>query len=337
MPRRRIGFWYRLAAAIAKPPLVLLFRRDWRGTEHIPAEGGFIVVVNHNSYLDPLSFGHFQYNTGRVPRFLAKEPLFRVPVVGTILRGSGQIPVHRGSVEAGDALRDAVTAVRAGECVAVYPEGTLTRDPGLWPMAGKTGAARMALSTRAPVIPVAQWGAHEFLPPYARCPRVRLFPRTTLRVRAGEPVDLSPYYDREPTAEVLRAATDTIMDALTRLLAEVREEPVPAPRHGPRRARRTPPGARPAATGTEAPHPETAHPETARPEAPHPEAPHPETARPGRRWARPRAHRPWPRRGFGVSRSRAHGLRAWIPAPVGRGSRCGRAPEERQVSNEEKQ
>ena len=77
MSRRRIGFWYRLAAVIAKPPLVVLFKRDWRGMEHIPADGGFITAVNHNSYLDPLSYAHFQYNTGRVPRFLAKAGLFK--------------------------------------------------------------------------------------------------------------------------------------------------------------------------------------------------------------------------------------------------------------------
>lgn len=78
--RRRIGFWYRLAAVIAKPPLVVLFKRDWRGMEHIPVDGGFITAVNHNSYLDPLSYGHFQYNTGRVPRLLAKAGLFKTPL-----------------------------------------------------------------------------------------------------------------------------------------------------------------------------------------------------------------------------------------------------------------
>ncbi|GAA4656152.1 lysophospholipid acyltransferase family protein [Streptomyces chumphonensis] len=235
MSRRKIGFWYRLAAAIVKPVLLLLFRRDWRGMENIPAEGGFIVAVNHNSYLDPLAYAHFQYNTGRVPRFLAKVSLFGRGFVGAVMRGTGQIPVYRESADAVGAFRAAVDAISKGECVAFYPEGTLTRDPELWPMEGKTGAARVALLTKAPVIPVAQWGAHEVVPPYAKRKRVRLFPRRTLRVRAGKPVDLSRFHDREPTAEVLRGATDAIMDAITGELAELRGEPAPAERYDHRR------------------------------------------------------------------------------------------------------
>ena len=91
MSRRRIGFWYRLAAVIAKPPLIVFFKRDWRGMDHILADGGFITAVNHNSFLDPLAYGHFQYNSGRVPRFLAKAGLFKPFFIGTMLRGTGQI------------------------------------------------------------------------------------------------------------------------------------------------------------------------------------------------------------------------------------------------------
>ncbi|MDT0308232.1 lysophospholipid acyltransferase family protein [Streptomyces sp. DSM 44917] len=231
MARRRIGFWYRLAAILVKPPLLLLFRRDWRGMEHIPAEGGFLTAVNHNSYVDPLSYAHFQYNTGRVPRFLAKDSLFGQGFVGRFMRGSGQIPVFRGTTDATEAFRAAVAAVRAGECVAFYPEGTLTRDPALWPMEAKTGVARVALLTGAPVIPVAQWGAHEVLPPYGGRKAPRLFPRRTFRVVAGPPVDLSEFRGKEPTPQVLRAVTDRIMDDVTALLAVLREEAPPARRY----------------------------------------------------------------------------------------------------------
>ncbi|WP_256104909.1 lysophospholipid acyltransferase family protein [Streptomyces sp. ODS05-4] len=237
MSRRRIGFWYRLAAVIAKPPLVVLFKRDWQGTEHIPEEGGFITAVNHNSYLDPLSYAHYQYNTGRVPRFLAKAALFRGSFVGAILRGTGQIPVYRETTDALDAFRAAVTAIERGECVAFYPEGTLTRDPEMWPMAGKTGAARVALMTRAPVIPVAQWGANLAMPPYARENKLRLLPRKTLIVRAGPPVDLDRFYGKEPTGEVLREATEAIMAAITELLQEVRGEQAPPEPYDHRKAR----------------------------------------------------------------------------------------------------
>ncbi|WP_368396736.1 lysophospholipid acyltransferase family protein [Streptomyces sclerotialus] len=236
-PRRRIGFWYRLAAVIAKPPLVVLFKRDWQGMENIPAEGGFITAVNHNSYLDPLSYAHYQYNSGRVPRFLAKAGLFKGGFVGAVMRGTGQIPVYRESTDAATAFRAAVDAINRGECVAFYPEGTLTRDPDMWPMQGKTGAARVALLTKAPVIPVAQWGANEAMPPYAKEKKLRLFPRKTLRVKAGPPVDLEEFYDQDPTAEVLRAVTDRIMTAITEQLAEIRDEPAPAEPYDHKKAR----------------------------------------------------------------------------------------------------
>lgn len=228
MSRRRIGFWYRLAAVICKPPLLVLFKRDWQGMEHIPTDGGFLTVVNHNSYLDPLSYAHYQYNTGRVPRFLAKAGLFKGGFVGLMMRRLGQIPVYRETTDAATAFRAAVAAIDKGECVAFYPEGTLTRDPEMWPMQGKTGAARVALLTMAPVIPVAQWGANDVMPPYAKEKKLRLLPRKTLRVKAGPPVDLSAFYGKEPTAEVLRAVTDTIMAAITEQLAELRGEPAPA-------------------------------------------------------------------------------------------------------------
>lgn len=228
MSRRRIGFWYRLAAVICKPPLLVLFKRDWRGMEHIPADSGFITAVNHNSYLDPLSYAHYQYNTGRVPRFLAKAGLFKSGFVGLMMRGTGQIPVYRETTDAATAFRAAVNAIEKGECVAFYPEGTLTRDPDLWPMQGKTGAARVALLTKAPVIPVAQWGAQDAMPPYAKEKKLRLLPRKTLRVQAGPPVDLGAYYGQEPTAEVLRVVTEVIMAAITEQLALLRGEPAPA-------------------------------------------------------------------------------------------------------------
>ncbi|MBM9503884.1 lysophospholipid acyltransferase family protein [Actinacidiphila acididurans] len=237
MSRRRIGFWYRLAAVIVKPPLIALMKRDWRGMEHIPADGGFLTAVNHNSYIDPFAYAHFQYNTGRVPRFLAKASLFDPPVAGHFMRSLGQIPVVRATTDAAVAFRAAVEAVNKGECVVFYPEGTLTRDPEMWPMVGKTGVARVALLTKAPVIPIAQWGANEVLAPYTK--KAKLFPRKTHRVLAGPPVDLSAYYGKEPNAEVLREVTETIMTAVKDLLAEVRGEPAPAGLYDPRKGRRS--------------------------------------------------------------------------------------------------
>ncbi|MFJ9558837.1 lysophospholipid acyltransferase family protein [Streptomyces fuscichromogenes] len=229
------SFWYRLAAAIVKPVLAVFVRHHWRGHEHMPAEGGFIAAVNHISYFDPLTYGHFQYSSGRPARLLAKASLFTIPFVGMMLRKTGQIPVHRGTADAALALRDAVDAVSKGECVAVYPEGTVTLDPGMWPMAGKSGVARIALATGAPVIPVAQWGAHRIAPPYARGGRgdrrLRLALRQPVHVVAGPPVDLSRFTGRPLTPDVLKDATEDIMVAITALLADIRDERPPVERH----------------------------------------------------------------------------------------------------------
>lgn len=225
---RALPFAYRLAVGILRPLLMVLTKRDWQGAEHLPATGGFVAAPNHLSYFDPLSFAHFMIDNGHPPYFLGKEGVFRVPVVGAILRGAQQIPVYRNTGRAADAFRAAVAAVESGKCVGVYPEGTLTRDPDLWPMVGKTGAARIALATKCPVIPVAQWGPQAVLEPYGKRPR--LFPRKTMHLRAGAPVDLTDLYDQPVTGALLREATDRIMAALTVELETIRGEQAPAER-----------------------------------------------------------------------------------------------------------
>jgi 1-acyl-sn-glycerol-3-phosphate acyltransferase len=229
---RHLSLAYRGIVAVFRPMIRALTRRDWRGAEHLPRDRGFLACGNHVSHADPLAFGHFLVDHGCPPRFLAKDSVFRWPVAGRLIAAAGQIPVYRESTDAGKAFSAAVTAVEAGECVAVYPEATLTRDPGLWPMAGKTGAARIALMTGCPVVPIAQWGPQEVLAPYGK--RLRLLPRRTMHVWAGPPVDLSAYIGRPLDADTLRGATDAIMAAITGLLEQIRGESAPAKRWDPR-------------------------------------------------------------------------------------------------------
>ncbi|MBM6400480.1 lysophospholipid acyltransferase family protein [Phycicoccus sonneratiae] len=233
-------FGYRFAIAVLRPLFRVLTRRDWSGAEHLPTEGGWVVCPNHVSHVDPLAFAHFLVDHGRSPRFLGKNEVFRVPFVGAVLRSADQIPVYRESGRAADAYRAAVEAVRADKCVAIYPEGTLTRDPDLWPMRGKTGAARVALETRCPVVPVAVWGPEQLLPPYAKRPRP--FPRKVMHVRAGAPVDLEDLHGLPVTTEVLAEATARIMAAITAELEVLRGERAPTVRFDPRRAGVTPTG-----------------------------------------------------------------------------------------------
>ena len=106
-----------------------------------------------------------------------------------------QIPVQRESAQSKDALIAAARAIKEGRAVVIYPEGTITRDPDLWPMRGKTGAARLAFTTGCRVVPIGQWGAQELMP--GRAPSFpRLLPRKTLRVAAGDPIPLNDLHEK---------------------------------------------------------------------------------------------------------------------------------------------
>lgn len=204
-----------------------LTRQDWRHAERIPSTGGQLICANHISNFDPVALAHFVIWSGRWPRYLAKASLWRVPVIRTVVTRCGQIPIERHSADAAVGLRHAIRAVEQGRCVVVYPEGTITRDPAMWPMAGRTGAARIALQADVPVIPVGQWGA-QLVMPGMRVGWPRLLPRKTMRMLAGAPVDLDDLRSAPITHDLLREATDRITAAITALVAELREEPAPA-------------------------------------------------------------------------------------------------------------
>jgi 1-acyl-sn-glycerol-3-phosphate acyltransferase len=222
---RRLGFWRRFAVAVVKPPLTLLTKRDWSGMEHVPGQGGAILVANHMSHADPLVIAHYVYDAGRWPQFLGKASLFDVPVLGWLLKKVRQIPVYRGTIDAVKALEAAVDGVKNGAAVIIYPEGTTTKEPDLWPMRGKTGVARLALETGAPVIPVVMWGPERIFDP--RTGKLRLRLRSPVTVKAGPPLDLSPWRGAAPTSAILHEMTDTIMLHLRDMLTEIRGGPAP--------------------------------------------------------------------------------------------------------------
>jgi 1-acyl-sn-glycerol-3-phosphate acyltransferase len=232
--REHKGIGFTVGVLLLKPLLWTFTRHRWIDGTKLPETGGAVVVANHVSHVDPVTFAHFMWDHGRLPRFLAKAALFDVRVLGWLIRDMGQIPVHRESGDAAQAFTSAVAAVDEGKAVIVYPEGTLTRDPDLWPMVGRTGAARIALATGAPVVPVAQWGAHRLLYPYSVKPH--LFPPTRILMKVGDPVDLEDLRARPITGETIHEATDRIMAAITALLEDLRGEKAPAVRFDPKRA-----------------------------------------------------------------------------------------------------
>jgi 1-acyl-sn-glycerol-3-phosphate acyltransferase len=218
--------WRLISVIVLHPLLRTLIRNKWQGTENIPKKGPVIFAPNHMSYMDWGTDALFFQANGRYPTFMIKSSMFKVPFIGWFLHKAGQLPVHRGRADAALVLKQAAERLADGEAVIVYPESTATRDPDLWPMVAKTGVARLALTTGAPVIPVARWGTHAILP-YGSS-KLTLFPRKTVRTVAGPPVDLSKWEGGRLTATVLREATAAIMVDVTALLAGLRGEEPPA-------------------------------------------------------------------------------------------------------------
>jgi 1-acyl-sn-glycerol-3-phosphate acyltransferase len=224
--KRRPSVWWLLAGPAA-PIARRLARTRIIDGHKLPATGAYIITPNHMSNIDPVVVGEAVWRLGRAPRFLAKASLFGVPVVGAMLRALGQIPVERGGASRGAIpLSAAKRLIAEGQGVIVYPEGSLTRDPDLWPMRGKTGAARLALVTGAPVVPVANWGAERIFDP--RTSRLNIRPRTPVTVTAGRPIDLSRWSGATPNRAVLVEMTEAIMQDISALLGEVRGEQPPA-------------------------------------------------------------------------------------------------------------
>jgi 1-acyl-sn-glycerol-3-phosphate acyltransferase len=190
----------------------LRFGLQWtiEGAAHVPEHGPVILASNHVSYLDPLTLAWVADRKGRRVRFLAKAELFEKPALGWLLQSAHQIPVMRGSADAAGALGAAVDALHRGECVAVFPEGTISLD--LEPMRGKSGTARLAQQADAPIVPVGLWGTHRIMMK-GRKPSWKWGVAQVAVV--GEPI-------RVGTDEHVKAATDRVMDAISRCVARAR-------------------------------------------------------------------------------------------------------------------
>ncbi|TBN58474.1 1-acyl-sn-glycerol-3-phosphate acyltransferase [Glaciihabitans arcticus] len=209
-----------------------LARYKLQGVENVPKTGAFVLSPNHYSEIDPLVMGVAMWKVGRMPRFLAKASIFKLPFLGMLMRKSGQVPVERaGASRNSDPLAAARQIVKNNLAVVIYPEGSLTRDPGLWPMRGKTGAVRMALEAGIPIVPAAHWGTQLVMPRYGK--KISLFPRKTITILFGPPVDLSAFAGRPLDNATLTEATAVLMDAITVLFEDLRGEKAPAERWDP--------------------------------------------------------------------------------------------------------
>jgi len=209
--------WYQVAKAVCLPPLRFWFRLSHEHLDRIPLTGPAIIACNHISYLDPLTNGDAVVRAGRRPRFLAKEELFRIAVVGRALRGAGQIPVSRGTRDR-SSLDRAVAALGQGEVIVVYPEGTVTKREDGFPMEAKTGVVRLAIATGVPIIPMASWGSQAV---WQKSGKGSLRFGRPIWTTVGEPFDLPvpPEGEQAP----LRELTAQVMDEITHLVVSLRD------------------------------------------------------------------------------------------------------------------
>ncbi|WP_324287785.1 lysophospholipid acyltransferase family protein [Microcella daejeonensis] len=231
MTREKTLLWHGIAA-LCLPLLTVMAKFVTIDGHKLPKQGAFILAPNHYSEIDPVIMGRFMWGLGRVPRFLAKGSLFRIPVVGRILTASGQIPVEREGRGRSDApLKAAQQLVDRRLAVIIYPEGTLTRDPDLWPMRGKSGAVRMALESGVDIIPAAHWGTQKIMARYSK--RISFFPRKRIECKIGDPVDLSDLRGRPIDQATLAEGTARVMTAIAQLLGDLRGETPPAERWDP--------------------------------------------------------------------------------------------------------
>lgn len=182
-----------LLLKFARPETFPYARWEVSGTENIPRDGAAILVGNHRSYFDITAVSMAVARTGRAVRFLGKKEVFDAPVVGPLASALGGIRVERGS--GGDApLLAAEEALRAGDMVAIMPQGTIPRGRAFFDpvLKGRWGAAKLAQNTGAPVIPIGIWGTEKVWPRNAKLPNItNLTSPPTITVTVGAPVELT--------------------------------------------------------------------------------------------------------------------------------------------------
>ncbi len=205
-------YWV-LKLVVLGPWLRTLFRPWIEGEENIPRTGPAILVSNHVSFSDSI---FLPLVIQRRATFLAKSDYFTgTGVKGALMRlffgGTGQVPIDRSGGKASEAaLKTGLRVLSGGELLALYPEGTRSPDGTLY--RGKTGAARMALQSGVPVIPVAMIGTREIQPPHVIRPRLR-----RVGIRVGKPLDFSRYEGMDNDRFVLRSVSDEMMYELMAL------------------------------------------------------------------------------------------------------------------------
>lgn len=201
-------------AQLARQELFPWLNLDMDGSDHLAGNHGLVLASNHRSYLDPLIVGFLGADVGRPVRFLAKKEVTDASIVGPITTALGAIRVDRGSGSKVP-LEQAATALRAGELIAVFPQGTIPRGPQFFSptLEGRPGAARLALETGVPLVPVGIWGTERAWPRCSRFPYVlNLADPPTIRVRVGRPFHPTSDDPHQVTTELMTRISDLLPD-----------------------------------------------------------------------------------------------------------------------------
>ncbi len=231
-PGVEITWQIRTLAWILWPWVRLLYRVKVTGKENLPKDSGYVLAANHVTTVDALAVAFMMFfKLHRAPHFLAKEGLFKTPIVGPVLLACGQIPVFRSGRGNSDPMESAYKVLRAGHVIGIFPEGSLTREPDQWPMRARTGAIRLALETGVPIVPMGQWGTEVVMDTYSS----KIFPKPWHRVNMiiGKPIDLSQYYGKKVSTEEMVALSDQVMIEITKIVEELRGKKAPTKRFVP--------------------------------------------------------------------------------------------------------
>ncbi len=231
-PDKEITWQMRVVGGILRPLVRLMYRIEVTGVENLPKTGGYVLAANHVTTLDALAVAYMMfYKLRRAPHFLAKEGLFRTPIVGPVLLSCGQIPVFRGGRNNQDPMEAAYKVLRAGHCIGIFPEGTLTREPDQWPMRGRTGTVRLALETGVPIIPLGQWGTEAIVDTYSS--KIKPKPWHTVKMVIGKPIEFDQYMGKKVSTEEMTVMTENLMTEITTLVEGIRGKKAPAKRYYP--------------------------------------------------------------------------------------------------------
>ena len=189
---------------------VLDLRLTVEGAHHVPRTGGAVMASNHVSYLDFIFCGLGALESRRLVRFMAKESVFRHRVSGPLMRGMRHIPVDRGA--GAQSYAAALSALRAGEVVGVFPEATISRSFTVKEL--KSGATRLACEAAVPVLPVALWGTQRLWTKGR--PRTLTRRHTPITILVGEPLDPAACPDAAAMSVELKTRLQELVDRAQR-------------------------------------------------------------------------------------------------------------------------